>query len=67
MQPKKKYREKILNEIVEVMAPVVFISSYTIAYHGPNKDILGNVGCKIWNYQKVEDLEQQWRSGHLKN
>ena len=53
---KEALTELILNEIVEVMAPVAFILSYTIAYHGPNKDILGNVGCEIWNYQKVEDL-----------
>ena len=48
--------ELILNEAVEVMVPIAFIGSFSSAYFGPNKDILGDVGCSIWQYQKVENI-----------
>ena len=48
--------ELILNEFLEVVVPIAFIVSFSIAYHGPNKDILGGVGCSIWHYKRVEDL-----------
>ena len=46
----------ILNEIVEVVVPIAFIGSFTTAYYGPNDNTLGDVGCEIWQFSKVEDL-----------
>ena len=48
--------ELVLNEIVEVLVPIAFIASFSLAYYGPNKNILGNVGCSIWHYKKIDDL-----------
>ena len=48
--------ELILNEFLEVVVPIAFMVTFSIAYHGPNKDILGGVGCTIWHYKRVDDL-----------
>ena len=55
-QKEEVLTEFILNETIEVLIPISFIASFSTAYYGPNKTILGNVGCSIWQYQKVEDL-----------
>ena len=48
--------ELVLNETIEVLVPIAFIASYTIVFYGPNHDVMGNVGCDYWTFQKVEDL-----------
>ena len=48
--------ELVLNEIVETLVPIAFIISYSIAFYGPNHDVIGNVGCGYWSFQKIEDL-----------
>ena len=48
--------ELILNEVMEFIVPIAFIGSLSFAYFGPNKNILGNIGCSIWKYRKVEDF-----------
>ena len=48
--------ELMLNEIAEVVVPLAFIGSFLIGYYGPNKDILGAIGCEIWQFKKVKDL-----------
>ena len=48
--------ELILNEFIEVMAPIAFIGSFSIAYFGPNGDTFGNYTCGEWQYKKVENL-----------
>ena len=48
--------ELVLNETIEVIVPIAFIVSYTIVFYGPNHDVMGNVGCDYWTFQKVEDL-----------
>ena len=32
------------------------MGAFCIAYYGPNANILGNVGCAIWQYKKIEDF-----------
>lgn len=48
--------ELVLNETVEMMVPIAFLVSYSTAYYGPNKDILGDVGCDVWQFEKIEEL-----------
>ena len=57
-QIKKKeiLTELVLNEIAEVVVPIAFLGSFLTAYFGPNKNILGNVGCTIWHFKKVNNL-----------
>ena len=46
----------ILNEIVEIMVPTSFVISCYMGYYGPNKDILGIIGCTLWHQPNVETL-----------
>ena len=48
--------ELVLNEIIETLVPIAFIISYSIVFYGPNHDVIGNVGCGYWSFQKIEDL-----------
>lgn len=45
--------ELVLNEIVEVMVPVAFIGTCIAGYYGPNKDIMGILGCSFWHQQNA--------------
>ena len=45
-----------LTEIVEVLVPILYLSSFLIAYHGPNAFILGGIKNSYWNFDAVEDL-----------
>ena len=29
-----------------------------MAYFGPNKDKIGNVGCEVWHFKKIERLQE---------
>ena len=53
---KEVVAELVLNETIEVLVPLAFIASYTIAFYGPNYDKLGSLGCSYWTFQRVEDL-----------
>ena len=46
----------VLEELLEVLVPAVYCSSFLIAYYGPNMEILGNVGSDMWQYEKVKDV-----------
>ena len=48
--------ELVLNETVETMVHIAFIVTYIFVYHGPNPDVIGNVGCDCWTFKKVENL-----------
>ena len=50
--------ELILNETVELIVPIAFIASFSLAYYGPNQDTLGNVGCSIWQFNKVKNIQE---------
>lgn len=57
-EKKKALTELILNEFVEVLVPVAFLGTYCIAYFGPNYDKIGNVGCKVWRFKRIERLQE---------
>ena len=48
--------ELILNEIIEILVPLAYIGTFLMAYYGPNKELIGNIGITIWKYKKVEGL-----------
>ena len=48
--------ELILNESIDIMAAIIFLGSFTMAYFGPNYSIIGNVGCSIWTFKKIDYL-----------
>ena len=37
--------------------PLVYCISYTMAYFGPNAEIMGNVKNNSWQYYSVENIE----------
>ena len=49
-------QELALNDINRFMIPLVFILSFTIAYHGPNAHLIGDVGVTIWQYVAIENV-----------
>ena len=49
--------ELMLNEIAQVVVPLAYIGSFLIGYYGPNKNILGTIGCEIWQFKKIKDLK----------
>ena len=46
----------IINEVMELLIPLLFMVSYTIAYYGPNAKNLGNFGIDYWQYEPIEDI-----------
>ena len=53
---KQTILELVLHETIEALVPIAFIVSYLIVFYGPNNNIIGNVGCGYWTFQKVENL-----------
>ena len=49
--------ELMLNETMEIAVPVIFVSTFTVAYYGPNSSVLGNVGNGYWHYQPTKNLK----------
>ena len=49
-------QDLILDEMVEVTMPIVYALMVVLAYFGPNATILGNVGCEIWKWRKIDSL-----------
>ena len=49
--------ELILNETVEFVVPVMFMTTFAITFYGPNASIIGNVRNDYWQYQKVDDIK----------
>ena len=45
----------IINEITELLVPIIFIISFMFAYYGPNAAIIGNVQNDYWQYHRIED------------
>ena len=57
---KKKKRNAILTlvlaELCEGLAPLAYALSFSMAYYGPNAELLGNVKSEYWQYEAVEDV-----------
>ena len=45
-----------LTEVVEVLAPILYMTTFLIAFHGPNALILGGIKNSYWNFNAVEDF-----------
>ena len=52
----KMLTEFILGKSTELIIPVIYVLTFLMAYHGPNNEIIGGVGCDYWHFQKIEDL-----------
>ena len=47
-----------LVEIIELIVPVVYITTLIVALYGPNSSILGNYGNGYWTFRKIESLDK---------
>ena len=50
-----------LREYLEVLIPVTYCSAFTIAFYGPNANILGNIRNEYWQFVKVDNLVKKLR------
>ena len=44
-------------EIVEFMVPLCYLICFSVAYYGPNANLIGNVRSSQWQFVAVEDFE----------
>ena len=49
-------QELMVNEIVEVLTPIMYLLCFITAYYGPNADDIGNIKNSTWHFRAVEDL-----------
>ena len=50
------FMELIIAETVEIVVPFTYLTTFMIAYIGPNATLLGGVLCDMWHYSAVTDL-----------
>ena len=71
---KKELEEEVLNylvlkETIECMVPFAFMGTFSMAYYGPNRSIIGNAdkGNSYWHYTELEagDMEKLLRQTSL--
>ena len=56
-KPIELMQELVINEIVEMMVPVIYLSCICFAYFGPNSHLIGHVGNSYWQYIAIDDFE----------
>ena len=44
--------------MVEVMVPLCYMVCFSMAYYGPNGDVIGNIRNSYWQFSAVEDVNQ---------
>ena len=49
-------QELVLNETVEVMVPLCYLTCFVMAYFGPNGELIGNIKNSWWQYTAVQDV-----------
>ena len=45
----------IINETVEIVVPFTYFICFTIAYYGPNAELIGTVKSEYWHHVPVKD------------
>ena len=48
----------VLTERVETVVPILFLTTFFMAYYGPNAELIGNVKLTIWQYEAVTDINE---------
>ena len=41
---------------IESVAPLIYFSSFMLAYYGPNSEIIGGVKLNLWQHSPVDDI-----------
>ena len=50
-------QDLMVNEIVEFMVPLSYLTCFSVAYYGPNANLIGNVGSSQWQFVAVDDFQ----------
>ena len=45
-------------ELIEFIAPLVFLFSLITAYYGPNSMLHGNIGGDFWHFSSIQDINE---------
>jgi hypothetical protein len=53
---KEMVTELIISELLDCLVPLIYIITFTLAYHGPNAENLGGVKNDYWQFQEVNVL-----------
>ena len=54
-----KIEEIVINERVEGIIPIVYLTLIVMAYYGPNAKLLGNIQLQIWQYESpIGNMEE---------
>ena len=48
----------VLTERVETVIPLIFVTTFMIAFYGPNAELIGNVKLTLWQYKAVTDINE---------
>ena len=61
IKPKRKRKQEVLttlmiNETLDLFTTLAYVASISIAYHGPNSGIIGNVQNNYWQYDVIDSL-----------
>ena len=46
----------VLAELCEGLTPLAYAISFSMAYYGPNAELLGNIKSDYWHYEAVQDV-----------
>ena len=46
-----------LNEIIQFICPLSFMVSFVVAYNGKNSPGMAGIGLSMWQYTKIEDID----------
>lgn len=46
----------VMKETLELLLPILYCIMFSMAYFGPNAEIMGNIKNDYWQYKKVEDV-----------
>ena len=49
-------QELMVNEIVEVLSPIMYLLCFITAYYGPNADDIGNIKNSTWHFRAFYDV-----------
>ena len=50
-------QDLMINEIVEFIVPLCYLICFSVAYYGPNANLIGNVRNNQWQFVAVDDFE----------
>ena len=51
-------QQLIMNEWIEIAVPIGNVLVLLMGFYGPNKMVIGDIGCSYWQFNAIEDITQ---------